>query len=280
MDISIRTFNEHDVAFALAQTEREGWDPTAEFFGTCRAHDPEGCFIAEAAGRRVGMVTTTRYRRSGWIGCLIVPPEHRRQGIGRRLMNHALAHHSNQGIHTIRLEADPPGVKLYRSLGFVDEFESLRFRLPAAPHSGSGVGERIPPDDLPTVAAFDAAQFGDERERLLRLLFRQAKSRYWVRQEGEMRGYALVVPSRAGIRIGPWVAVDYHTAEELLQAILADWSNTTMVLGVPAPNRDATSLFKSYAFKRTASTIRMVHGRKTTVGQPENIFAIVNGALG
>ena len=53
MDISIRTFEKNDIEFALARTEREGWDPTADLFETCLAHDPNGCFIAAFANEMV-----------------------------------------------------------------------------------------------------------------------------------------------------------------------------------------------------------------------------------
>ena len=280
MEASIRRFNQDDVEFALAQTEGEGWDPTAEFFETCLAHDPDGCFIAEAGAQRVGMVTTTRYGCTAWIGNLIVPAECRRQGLGRRLMSHAMAHLSRLGVRTLRLEADPPGVALYRRLGFVDEFESLRFG-----HSGwrgprQGEAKPITRADLPAVAAFDAEHFGDDRARLLTLLFQRAKAAYGLHKGGQMRGYALAAPSRIGIRIGPWLAVDCRAAETLLLSILADWPDTGVILGVPGPNSEATALLESYGFKRLPPSCRMIHGRRAAAGCPESIFAIANGALG
>jgi ribosomal protein S18 acetylase RimI-like enzyme len=280
METTIRSLNRDDIKFALAQTAREGWDATAELFEACLAHDPDGCFIAEDDGRRVAMVTTTRYRHTGWIGNLIVPPEHRRQGIGQRLMTHAMAHVSGQGVRTIRLEADPLGMNIYRRLGFVDEFESLRFQLSAGARAGRSGAERMTEGDLPAVAAFDAGHFGDRRDRLLELLFQQAQAAYCVRESGQVRGHALMVPSRLGIRVGPWVAADRGAAETLLDSILADWASTTIVLGLPAPNRTAVGLLESAGFRGTPSCLRMVYGDRAGAGHPENIFAIANGAMG
>ncbi len=184
MEVSIRSFERHDIEFALEQTHREGWDATADSFDTWIAHDLDGCFIAGSAGRRVGMVTTTRFQRTAWIGNVIVPPDFRKQGIGRRIMTHVMDHLANQSISTIRLEADPPGVNLYRSFGFVDEFESLRFETNAPralPHEPRMLVETLQPDDLPTLLAFDADHFGDDRSRLLHLLLDGAKSAYCLR---------------------------------------------------------------------------------------------------
>ena len=276
----IRTFDRGDMEFALEQTRREGWDATAELFETCLAHEPDGCFVAELDGRRAGMVTTTRYPRSGWIGNLIVPPECRRQGVGERLMRHALRHLTQHSLKTIRLEADPQGVPLYRRLGFVDEYESLRFRRPAGGRGLRAAATRVTAGDLPAIADLDSACFGDDRRKLLTLLWPQAHAATWQSDEGCARGYILATRSRVGLRIGPWVAEEPAVAESLLRTLLADWPDTTIVLGVPSPNRDAASLLVSHGFVPTPSCLRMVLGERVATGRPERIFAIANGAMG
>ena len=280
METSIRTFSRDDVEFALAQTEREGWDPTAELFETCLAHEPDGCFVAEAGDQRVGMVTTIRYGQTAWIGNLIVPPEWRKQGVGRRLMSRAMAHLSERGVQTIRLEADPPGIRLYRRLGFVDELESLRFHHPGRRVQRQGMAERITQADLPAVAAFDADHFGDDRARLLTLLCQYSEATYKLSGGGKIRGYAIATPSRIGIRIGPWLADDRDTAETLLQSILADKPDTAVILGVPDANGNAIILLESHGFRRLASSYRMFHGHRPHAGHPERVFANANGAMG
>ena len=73
----IRSFTSDDIEFALAQTAREGWHATAEQFELALVHDSDGCFMAESAGAPVGMITTTCYAVSAWIGNLIVVPDYR-----------------------------------------------------------------------------------------------------------------------------------------------------------------------------------------------------------
>jgi ribosomal protein S18 acetylase RimI-like enzyme len=319
MKVAIRRFTANDVAFALAQTSREGWDTTRGVFEICLLHDPGGCFIAEGDGRQVGMATTTAYRYSGWIGNLIVPPEHRQKGIGSQLMDHAIDHLTKQGIRTLRLEADPPGVKLYRRLGFVDEFESLRFRLEpdrarrsperaekrneADPRaSGGAVTEGSPSTvadgarsvrqsgcgrvrplseaDLPAVAAFDLDRFGDTRSELLRLFLRKAKAAYVVHDGRWVRGYAMTSSSPQGIRLGPWVATDLEPARMLLHAMLADVPGETVAVGIPCVNTTAVELLESEGFRKTPSSLRMRRGRPICSGTPQRIYGIANGAMG
>jgi GNAT superfamily N-acetyltransferase len=275
-----RPFVRDDIEFALAQTEREGWDTTADVFEVCLALDPEGCFVAEAAGGPVGMVTTTRHNRTAWIGNLIVTPEHRRQGIGERLMRLAVEHLAGRGVQTIRLEADPPGIPLYRRLGFVDECESLRFTGPAGQPRRPNDAERVARTDLPEVAAFDAEHFGDERSRLLGLLFDRAKAAYCVHVRARLRGYVIVLSARRGLRVGPWVADDEQTARTLLEAVLANVANGPVLVGAPAVNKSATALLESFGFSRSPSCLRMIRGPVTGAGRLHNVYGIANGAMG
>ncbi len=104
MMAEIRLLRVDDIPFAVEQTTREGWDGSEQFFRRCLDHDPAGCFVAAIAGRLVGMVTTTCYEQTAWIGNLIVEPDHRYRGVGTSLMNHAMSHLRNRGIQTIRLK--------------------------------------------------------------------------------------------------------------------------------------------------------------------------------
>lgn len=280
METEIRPFTERDIDFALAQTSGEGWDSAKELFETCRVHDSDGCFIAESAGKPVGMVTTTQYTRSAWVGNLIVVPEYRRRGIGHRLMSQALERLETRGITTVRLEADPMGVRLYRLLEFEDQFESLRFRR-APPHDAKkGSPDRLVAADLPVLQTFDQGCFGDDRSRLLGLLFTKAAAVYGTRRRGALSGYAMVLPCAAGVRLGPWCAADREAGDDLLQTVLADYRDSLIIVGVPEMNQTAVGLLESYGFERMPSSLRMIRGERAAESEPEKLFAIANGAMG
>ncbi len=161
----MRTLDEGDVDFAVMQAVREGWTPAATWFELFLALDPRGSFILEHQGAPAGMVTTTRYEKTAWIGYLIVPPGHRRQGFGTRLTKHALDHLGCMGIRTVRLDADPPGIGIYRRLGFLEEFQSLRFCLdePALFPVTSAVP--MTSAHLKAIGRLDQRAFGDQAAR-------------------------------------------------------------------------------------------------------------------
>ena len=122
--------------------------------------------VLEEGDSFCGLVTSVAHEHSGWIGNLIVEPEHRSRGIGRRLMEHGIDHLHRAGAATIRLEGDPPGIPLYRSLGFVDEFESCRFALPPSDDRRATAdlkNETMTAEDFGEVAALDRRIVGPDR---------------------------------------------------------------------------------------------------------------------
>jgi ribosomal protein S18 acetylase RimI-like enzyme len=60
----------------------EGWGNNRDDLERLLEYEPEGCFIAEAGGEALGMVSTTSYGSLAWIGSFIVEPRARGKGIG------------------------------------------------------------------------------------------------------------------------------------------------------------------------------------------------------
>lgn len=72
-----------------------------------------------------GFVTAVPHERSGWIGNLIVPPESRGRGYGRKLFVAALKRLERKGLNSLWLTASEDGRPLYEQYGFakIDEIE-------------------------------------------------------------------------------------------------------------------------------------------------------------
>jgi len=277
----IRFMTPDDVTFALELIGAEGWVGSRALWECLLAHDPAGCFVAEVDGERVGMVSTTRYDRTGWVGHLIVRPGFRRSGLGTRLFAHAMDVLRGQGVRTMHLEADPPGVRIYLRAGFRPEFESLRFRVTPCTGLPAGDTEPLTQADLPALFAFDAERFGDDRSRLLAMIFERASVARVLRRRGEIAGYVLGVPAMASPSIGPLVAVDVDAARHLLGAALAELPTTfTITLGIPETNREGVALYRSLGFEPRPSCTRMACGTDAAPGRVDDIFGIANGAIG
>jgi ribosomal protein S18 acetylase RimI-like enzyme len=99
----------------------------------CRLQ-PDGVFVAERAGEVIGYVTTRLNRAAsiGWIPNLAVDPEWQGRGIGRALLEHALAFFREQGMEVAKietLEQNPVGQRLYPGLGFREVARQIHFAM-------------------------------------------------------------------------------------------------------------------------------------------------------
>jgi GNAT superfamily N-acetyltransferase len=280
---TIRLFDHEDLEFADRQKAREGWAASREQFRIYLEHDPDGCFVAMVEDQPVGMVTTTSYRHSGWIGNLIVEPDHRNRGIGRTLMEQAIECLQNKGATAIRLEGDPPGIPLYRKLGFVDEFESCRFKLVESenrPGPGESAAETMVSSDLDEVAALDTEIVGPHRRRFLELKFLAAELALVRRRKGKIVASLLAAPNNQGFRIAPFVALEPADARDLLDAALAAAAERPVLIGLPAPNTEGLAMLAGMGFQKGASSHRMRLGPPIDAGDPTHVYAIASGAAG
>ncbi len=96
------------------------------------AETPETCFVAVAAGRLVGYVTTRcqAERAAGFILNLAVERSFRGQGIGRRLIERALEHFRSLGLKQARIETlttNPVGQHLYPAAGFTEVARQIHY---------------------------------------------------------------------------------------------------------------------------------------------------------
>jgi len=99
---------------------------------------PEGCFVAEVAGEVVGYVTTTVHeeRQQGRIPNLAVDVRLRGRGLGRALIQAALADFRRRGLRVARIETledNAVGRHLYPSLGFQEVARQVHYAMPLDP---------------------------------------------------------------------------------------------------------------------------------------------------
>src|SRR5881409_4251746 len=155
----IRNLEERDLDAAIALTDLEAWGYTREDFRRLLALSPNGCFAAERHGRVVGVLTTTTYDGLAFLGAVIVAPELRGKGVGKQMMDAALAHLQATGVRTVRLNAYLDAIPFYERLGFHREYEIMRWHSPAVP-GGQVRGVRpIRTADLADLAHMDAKYF-------------------------------------------------------------------------------------------------------------------------
>jgi ribosomal protein S18 acetylase RimI-like enzyme len=96
------------------------------------AAEPDGIFVAELDGVVIGYITTRTDRDAGKgrIPNLAVDATHRGHGLGRRLIEHALAHFRHQGLAYAMIETmaqNDTGHHLYEACGFQEVARQIHF---------------------------------------------------------------------------------------------------------------------------------------------------------
>src|SRR2546427_260273 len=180
----IRRLEERDIDAAIALTDLEAWGYTREDFRRLLALSPTGCFAAERDGRVVGVLTTTTYDGLAFLGAVIGTPELRGKGVGKELMEGALAHLQATGVRTVRLNAYLNAIPFYERLGFHREYEVIRWHGPAFAREKIRKVRPIRADDLTGLARMDARYFGANRLAFLTRLATEFPRTFLVAEPG------------------------------------------------------------------------------------------------
>lgn len=301
-----------DVRFARDLAQKEEWAYLESDFQRLTGFEPDGCLVAWKGKKRVGIVTTTTYEDYAFLGSLIVQPAERGGGLGEELMRRAIGYLRARSVRTIELDGVFRATSLYRRLGFVDKYLSLRFygkedRLcrprvsgegdpssraeasggassyPGASHgqADESYGQSLPyrPDDAVRLFEFDREMTGLSRQRVLRRLLEDYAASTIVAGHEQIRGYALVRQRAGGFfSIGPFVALDKDVARTLLGAVMSRHGGQTLAVGVPDANRDAVEMMRQAGFKHQAPSLRMFLGDR--IDYERSIYGIISPEKG
>ena len=125
MTIRAMRLTDYDAVYALwracAGMGLNDYDDSREGIARYLRRNPETCFVAEDGGAIVGAVLSGHDGRRGHINHLAVAPGYRRRGVGRALVEAALAALGAQGIAKVNLTAfaaNAEGNAFWETLGF------------------------------------------------------------------------------------------------------------------------------------------------------------------
>ena len=285
-DIIVRPMTEADLPGACELRRLAGWNQTPEDWRRMLSLEPDGCFVALQDGEVVGTVTATTYGQAlAWIGMMLVHPERRRQGIGRRLMLQALEYLRGCGVPTIKLDATPAGYPLYEQLGFVSEWTLTRWNRPAEgqtpfPESVLADTRALNDADWRAVDALDAAAFGTPRARLVRSFVPHNRAALVWPAQGPVAGWGLLRPGANADYLGPLVCSGSEGLLALATALLRTAENRSVFWDVPDQNEAAKAMAQRFGFETVRPLTRMRLGPDSITSNPQAMFAIVDPAVG
>ena len=275
-DTDIRNMNAGDLDFCLDMFQIAGWGNTGDDVHRMLSYEPGGCFVASLRGEDVGMVGSIGYGKVGYLGNLIVRPEHRGHGIGAVLMKEAMERLRDTGVESIRLDAVPKEVSLYERLGFRRESQSLRF-TGLASETGSKGCARMMESDLPDVLGLDLRIFGTPRGRVLRRVHTDFPELcFVVRENSKLKGFIMVKEGEELNRIGPWICEpdEQKVAERLLHLLMGKVVGRKLWVGVPGGNRGSVEILRRNGFSGGPPSHRMCNGGCGETGIVGGIFSV------
>jgi hypothetical protein len=271
-----------DIPAGLRLCRSSGWNQVESDWSLFLQLSPAGCCVAEKNGEVVGTFATLPYQdRFSWLAMVLVDPQHRRAGIGTRLLHESLA--LLRSRNCVRLDATPAGRQLYRQHGFVDEYPLTRFTRSAdVPQIARG-DRRVRPmceQDLSAVFDLDRTIFGADREPILRSLFARSPEYAWIAGASDLKGYCFGRPGFLFHQLGPVIASEESIARDLVSQCLAHGASQRLGIDAPAHSPSWLPWLRSNGFEEERSFIRMYRGENRYPGDRDRVFAVVGPEFG
>ncbi|PNA06780.1 MULTISPECIES: GNAT family N-acetyltransferase [unclassified Pseudomonas] len=215
------------------------------------------------------------------IGLVIVSDDYQGQGIGRKLMEHALqACQSSTAI----LNATVAGAPLYASQGFVEFGRIQQHQGQAqAPLPGPlADGEECRPlreSDHARVLELANAGSGLDRRAVLTDLFAVVEHSVGIVRDGQLQAFALLRPFGRGRCIGPLIAENLEQAQHLIATLLAGIPDAFVRIDIPA-DCGLSDWLEAAGLKKVDTVAQMSRGAAPQAHHGVRQFALVTQAIG
>jgi GNAT superfamily N-acetyltransferase len=276
--MEIRAMRPEEIAMAVDWAAGEGWNPGHQD-ATCFANvDPHGFLIGEVDGAPAAIISNVKYDDDfAFLGFYIVRPDLRGRGHGWKIWRAGIDY---AGSRVIGLDGVVAQQDSYRKSGFKLAYRNIRYGgvVPAI----SPAPSTVPLSDmsLAALADDDATVFPARRPHFLK----SWTSAPGHLARGTMRGgrlasWGVIRPCRNGFKIGPFVADDAQTAENLFVALVAAVGGGEIFIDVPQPNRDAVALAERHGLVPVFETARMYTGAIRDL-RLERLYGVTTFELG
>jgi len=284
--MGMRTLGKEDINFAVSLTVEEGWYYTPAEIELMLELDPEGSFVYEEEEEPLGMATCVTYGRTGVLGHLIVSKKGRGRKIGHSLVDAAIEYMEGKGADSILVNATEEAVKLYQSHGFVlrDMTLCMHSRLDTTFHGNPSTDcVQLERYDLPEVIEIDQRLFGDNRSRLIELLYKESPGgAFKIERAGNIEGFIFGRPDHVGYNLGPWVCLtgDERDAEALFRTVVSTFDNGKIYIGAFTSNLTALKIADALPPINRWRIPMMTRGKSRYHADTSRVFGIAAYELG
>ncbi len=266
--ITIRQMNFDDIPLGITLKRAAGWNQTEADWRRFLTLSPEGCFVAELDGKGVGTVAAFVFENVAWIAMVLVSPDARGQGLGTKLMSHALDWLDSKKVPCVRLDATPLGQPIYEKLGFKAEYKLNRFEgvLPSIVMSQAHalISPVETQSDLQDCLNLDRTVTGTQREPLIRALYADEPKGFYKFGQPTAAGYMAFRPGENATFLGPCCAISQLAGESLLYHAARLNAGKRVFIDIPLDNQPAVDIVTALGLKPQRPLLRMAKGTNVT----------------
>jgi len=261
-----------DLRLGLRLSRQAGWNQLESDWRRFMTMEPEGSFVAELDGRPVGTTTTCIFENVAWIAMVLVDKESRGQGVGKTLLKHSFDYLDGRKVKTVRLDATAAGRPIYEKLGFVPEYELVRFQGISRPGKTGPVLSEAVPELFADMFDFDRRVTGTNRAKMLSLLFAEFPENTRIRTlHDKIDGFITMRPGENAVQIGPCIA-SMNAGPALLSDALNRCAGEAVFVDMPTGNVHAIKIVESSGIKIQRRFTRMCRGERIK-DNPKAIWA-------
>jgi GNAT superfamily N-acetyltransferase len=260
--IEIRLMTIDDLRLGLRLSRQAGWNQTESDWLRFMDMESEGCFVAELNGCSVGTTTTCIFEKVAWIAMVLVDKDSRGQGVGTKLLRHSLDYLNARKVETVRLDATHLGRPIYEKLGFVPEYELVRFEGAARPGKTELDVTEAVPELFADMIEFDRQMTGTNRAKMLNLLFKEfPQNTRILTHHDNIEGFITMRPGANAVQIGPCTA-SINSGQALLSDALNRCAGKAVFVDIPTGNVHAVKIAESSGLKIQRRFMRMCRGER------------------
>ena len=220
-------------------------------------------------GKMVGTGAVIYHGHTAWLATIIVHPDHRNKGYGKRITQYLIDTIDRARYPTILLDATHFGYPVYKSLGFETITQHVHFDITGT-YPVVGKSPHIRPfeeNDLKQILTLDRAATGEDRTATL---LTKVSTAIVYADGGRVVGFYM-----PDLRKGLLVADNPTAGTELMKIRLQHQSNCMM----PEENKAAIDFLMDAGYTQSRISTRMYLG-PAVKWQPEFIYNVASGAIG
>jgi len=294
--VLVRKMHPSDVETVMQIKNAENWNQTEKDWLFLMSHSPESCLVACIDSKVVGTVTGLNYgNQLAWVGMMLVSKEYRGRGVSKILLNTLIE--KLKDCKSIKLDAVPTGVPIYKKLGFVEEYEICRMTTASMKHintdfyhgdhlrkkKNKAVMTMLPitESSLVKVSQIDEELYGVNRIDLFKFLLKEQRSSCWeIREDDFVKGYVFGRTGSKYLQVGPVLAQGEHNVKNLLMQVFKSFVGRPLVVDVLMHKKEIIDWLVSLGFEDQRRFVRMYLNSNNRPGNLDNQYLISGPELG